>query len=353
MNALPPLIPPSVTYQNISTSILKFQELYNKDIIIKSGTISGLAQPINLSDAANIEYVNDTLNFSDVNSVSLINDSRDITYTAQQLVGSIIQRDPNGSTRFDSFSSVADILNALGTYSSIGTSFQIIISNTAPATTSNLVVIDYKDLNVIESSSNIVVKPESSAILYCIVVGSSSSSSSSGIDAYYYNTIGKNMANAYNIINNGLSLNTPLRSYQLITKIPIVYNYNIFSNDIPAIPNVLFNILGDYSVDTSNTFDIVGNLPSSDAILTSLGLDANSVTDGASFNFTVKLTAFISHLPSLYSYTINASDVQLDPNSIFVLEFSELAWKYASYSIVYESGVFTAYCTAYYDVMTQ
>lgn len=343
----------SANYKTISAELMQFKKLTNNSIVIENGIIKNVGTPVSLQDLANINYVNNTLNFVSLNNETTINTTSDVVYTGSQLTESFINRDPNGSTRFDSFASVSDILSSLGTYSVGGIFFKIIINNIASSDTNNLIILNYNDLNVIGFSTNIIIYPSSSAIFYCLTKKIDNVSS---IDAYYYSTINKSIVNSYTKTNNGISLNYPLRSYQLINNIPVLYNYNLYSSDIPAIPNCLFNILGDFNVQTNGSYDIVSSLPTSSEIMTSLGLYTEILENGQTFNFTIKLTAFINHLPSLYTFTLNApsdSSIVLDTNSLFYLEFSELNWKYASYSIIYNSGIFTCYCTSFYDTMTQ
>jgi hypothetical protein len=117
-------------------------------------------------------------------------------------------------------------------------------------------------------------------------------------------------------------------------------------------------VLGDYNVQVTGSFNITGSLPSSDQIIESLGLTNATLEEGTTFKFVVKLTAFLSHLPLLYTYQLTSDgSIDLDPNSIFLLEFSELAWKYAEYAIIANpigsTNKWTIYCISFYNIFTQ
>lgn len=324
-------------------------------IVIENGGITNLGQPIELSDLSNKEYVDNTLNFTQVNAQTNISSQFDVTYTADQLIYSIINRNPNGDARFDSFDTVANVLIALGTYNTPGTSFTIVITNTPTLDTDPLtnIILNYNDFNVIGITSNIIIFPGSTAIFNCVVVDT-------GIDAYYSNTINKGIANSFSINNLGFSLDTPLRSFQLLPAVISLFNYEIFSNDIPLVQNCLFTVLGDYNVQTTGSYNITGELPTATQVMETLGVTAETLEEGTSFNFIVRLIAYLPHLPLLYTYQMTTDgSIDIDPNSIgfsTALEFSELAWKYAEYSIVANPigslNLFTIYCVSYYDTFT-
>lgn len=325
-------------------------------IKISEGIISGLTNPILNQDLSNKEYVDSTQNFAYVNTETLINSTEDVLYTPDQILGFIINRNPNGDTRFDTFPTSASViarLTELG-YNNIGTTFKLIINNIANSYSNNSIILDTSDFTIIGISSNIIIYPESSGMFFCTIASEDS------IDAYYYNTINKNIGNIYQKLTNGFSLQEPLRTYQQLPTMQVNYNYINQSNNIPLIQNCLFNILGDYQVQINNSFTINSKLPSGSQIIEYLGFTTETIEDLVTFNFTIKLTAFIEHLPLLYTVNILPPDdmtvpINFDTNSIFTLEYSELSWKYASYSIIYStlSSSFTIYCTSYYDTMTQ
>ena len=361
--SIPPInqnntIYPSSIFDTEYSSITGVEYFTTQELIIQNGYISNIGDPTNLQDISDKNYINNTLNFTQVHSTRLISTQSDVIYTANQLVYSIINRNPNGDARFDSFDTVANVLIALGFYNTPGTSFTIVITNTALETgQTTSIILNYNDFNIIGITNNIIIFPGATAIFNCVVT-------ETGIDAYYSNTIDKSIANSFSSNNLGFELTLPLRSFQLLPSIANVYNYEIFSNDIPAIPNCLFNILGDYNFQTTGSYNITGNLPTATQIMTSLGLTTSSLEEGTTFNFVVKLTAFLPHLPSLYTYQMTSDgSIDIDPNSIGFtansnpLEFSELAWKYAEYSIVANasgsSNLFTIYCISYYDIFTQ
>jgi hypothetical protein len=68
-------------------------------------------------------------------TVSTIADVSDTTYTPAQMLGGLINRDPNGASRDDAFPDAVDIIAALGGANNVplGTSFRLIIRNTADA----------------------------------------------------------------------------------------------------------------------------------------------------------------------------------------------------------------------------
>lgn len=348
------LIPSSYVYQTETIDLFRSQVLRNDDIIIENGRIKNLTEPIALQDISNKNYVDKTLKFTQEILETNIDVTSDTVYTAEQLIGGIINRNPNGSSRFDSFASVGEILVALGTFAVVGTFFKITINNTS--STNNSIIINYNDLNVVGISNNIIIYGGATAIFYCFLLNDSENNLT--INSYYTNTINKGMSNFWKRTTDGSFFQIPLRTYQLINNYVPIYNFQIFSNNIPPINNCIFNILGDYSVNTLGLYNFTGTLPSASEITASLGLNEEQIEEGVTFNFTVKLTAFIEHLPSLYSYQIlSDGTIDLDPNSIFTLEFSELSWKYANYSIIANPlgspNLYTIYCNNFYDTMTQ
>lgn len=348
------LIPSSYIYQTETINFFRSKLIRNDFIIIENGRISNLTDPINLQDISNKNYVDNTLKFTQEILETTIDITGDTTYTAEQLVGGIINRNPNGSSRFDSFVSVQEILTSLGNFAVVGTFFKITINNTSTADDS--IIINYNDLNIIGITNNIIIYAGATAIFYCFLLNDDSGNLT--INSYYTNTINKGMSNFWKRTTDGSFFQIPLRTYQLINNYVPIYNFQIFSNNIPPINNCIFNILGDYSVNTLGLYNFTGMLPSASQITESLGLNEEQIEEGVTFNFTVKLTAFIEYLPNLYSYQIlSDGTIDLDPNSIFTLEFSELAWKYANYSIIANpigsTNVYTIYCNSFYDTMTQ
>lgn len=348
------LTPSSYIYQTETINFFRSKLIRNDFIIIENGRIRNLTDPINLQDISNKNYVDNTLKFTQEILETNIDIASDTTYTAEQLVGGIINRNPNGSSRFDSFASVQEILTSLGTFAVVGTFFKITINNTS--TTDDSIIINYNDLNIIGISNNIIIYSGATAIFYCFLLNDDSGNLT--INSYYTNTINKGMSNFWKRTTDGSFFQIPLRTYQLINNYVPIYNFQIFSNDIPPINNCIFNILGDYSVNTLGLYNFTGMLPSASQITESLGLNEEQIEEGVTFNFTVKLTAFIEYLPNLYSYEIlSDGTIDLDPNSIFTLEFSELAWKYANYSIIANpigsTNLYTIYCNSFYDTMTQ
>ena len=348
------LIPGSNIYQTETINLFRSQRLMNDDIIIENGRIKNLTDPISLQDISNKNYVDKTLKFTQEILETTIDTQSDTTYTAEQLIGGIINRNPNGSSRFDSFATVSEMLASLGTFAVIGTFFKITINNTSTANDS--IIINYNDLNITGITNNIIIYSGASAIFYCFLLNDDSGNLT--INSYYTNTINKGMSNFWKRTTEGSFFSIPLRTYQLINNYVPIYNFQIFSNDIPPINNCIFNILGDYSVNTLGLYDFTGTLPSATQITESLGLNNEQIEEGVTFNFTVKCTAFIEHLPSLYSYQIlSDGTIDLDPNSIFTIEFSELSWKYANYSIIANpegsSNLYTIYCNSFFDTMTQ
>ena len=349
------LIPESSIYQTEFSNLTKTEKLTCDNIVIENGVISNLGDPINAQDISDINYARNTLDFTQNNEQITINNTFDTTYSAYDLTRTIINRNPNGDTRFDSFDTVSNVITELNFYGTVGTSFIITIVNVS---TDYSIILNYSDFNIIGINNNIVVYPGATAFFYCIITGTSASTGTgTGINAYYSNTINKGIANNFKKNNLGMSFSV-LRSYQLLTNNINVYNYELFSNDVPAIPNCIFNILGDYNVQVTGSFNITGSLPSSDQIIESLGLTDATLEEGTTFKFVVKLTAFLSHLPLLYTYQLTSDgSIDLDPNSLFLLEFSELAWKYAEYAIIANpigsTNKWTIYCISFYNIFTQ
>jgi len=179
------------------------------------------------------------------------------------------------------------------------------------------------------------------------------------VNAYYTSNIMTNLTNKYTQTNMGPDFTDPVRSFQMMPNYVSIYNYQLNSNNIPPIQNCLFNILSDFNIENFLGTNITSYLPTASVITNLLGYSDSITPIGSSFNFTIKLTAFINILPALYSFTIAAPDssITLDPNSLFTIQYSELDWKYASYSCICTStsgpAIYTAYCTSYYDCFTQ
>jgi len=321
-----PLIPQYSQFQTEYTKLLKVNELTNNIITIKNGSISGLTIPIDPYDLSNNKYLNDTLDFSKTLTEVFIDSASDVTYTSDQLLSSIIYRDPVGATRFDKIGPIITNYNQ----------FIIIIMNIGLTDT---IVLDTSSLGIL---TNIIIYPVSTSYFFC-------TRKNGIIYAYYYTNIYNDLSFITNM--NGLYIDN-INTKQIIPSYINIYNFSILSNDIPAVPNCIFNILGDYNVQTTGSFDIFGRLPTGSQIETIFG---SQLENGTAFYFTLKLTAFVARLPLLYTYTIlNAIDssIVLDPDSLFTIQFSELSWKYASYVIIYKESVFTIYCLNVYDIQT-
>ena len=66
-------------------------------------------------------------------TVSTIENTENVTYTAAQVLGGLIRRNPNGGSRCDTFPSAVDLITGLGTsnYVPVGTSVRLLIRNLA------------------------------------------------------------------------------------------------------------------------------------------------------------------------------------------------------------------------------
>lgn len=95
----------------VISDLLYVDEISNGIVSFSEGTFTGLSDPINSLQAANMNYVN---NINNINSSIIINDNN-INYSAGQMYNSIIYRDPIISnlynTKFDTTASALSLIN--------------------------------------------------------------------------------------------------------------------------------------------------------------------------------------------------------------------------------------------------
>ncbi len=345
------LIPGSETYKTEEVNICVSQKIINGSIIIENGIITGLRDPIENSDIATKNYFTNIYNFVETNTATDISIQSDTTYTASEILGSIINRNTNGNTRFDSFPTSFQIITELGIYGTPSTTFNFVIRNTSSSDLSELIILNTQDIIIVGISESIKIYPESVAMFNCVI------NSDLTISAYYSSNLYNNISECIISTNKGPLIESNIRTYQFLPQYINMYNNLSFSNNIPNISNCIFNVLGDYFYESTGTYSGEGLLPTGIEMTEELGFTTNTITRGSTFNFVIKLSAFLPYLPSLYSFEILSPDasITLDPDSIFLIEFSELQWKYVSYSAICDDNgnpSFTVYCTGFYDTYT-
>lgn len=332
-------------YSSLEFTLGKIDELRSDNIVIKNDQITGLNDPVDKTDIVNKEYLDETFTLSNTLKIINISDNTNVTYTPAQVISTRIFR-ISDKIVYDTLPTTADIIAYLGdSLGTSGTTFTFYIENTNDNNTANIIIINNIDLNIISNTNNIVIYPESTGIFNCIFYNNL-------INVYYSNNIYNNINNYYT--NNSLNLLLPIKSYQLINN--IIEIYSTTSYNIPNQTNIIFNILATTSTN------ITSELPTASDIITSLNFTNTTIPQGATFNFTVKLTSFISILPELYTFELVSPDtsITMDSNSLFNIEFSELSWKYASYMCIatgniypQTNNIFTCYCTNTYDIFTR
>lgn len=343
----------TIIYNAETVINLAANSIENDNIIINSSGINGLISPISSTEIANKTYIDSTIDFAQTIHLSYINTQNNVTYTPSQILGYLIQRDPNGSTRYDSFPNITDLLTTLGPYNSNSITFTFIISNVAESTTNYSIILNTEGYNIIGSSSNLIIYPNSSIFCTCYI-------SSGTIDIYFSNNLISDLSNKFLNTTKGPYYNSNIFSLQLLPNTNIIYNYDYNSNNIPPIQNCSFYILSDWNILTygSSGINIISTLPTSDIITQMLGFTNKTLVAGMTWDFMIQLYAYQDILPNLYSFTITSPDdsITLDTNSAFTIEYSNLDWKYASYKCIATgniwpttSNIYTIYCTSYYN----
>ena len=87
LNTRSPTIRGSQKLTSLDVTTLETKTIHVGDITISNGIISGIDDPINDKDAANKNYVNETLNIN--KTLTEINTNYNITYTGANIIGSI------------------------------------------------------------------------------------------------------------------------------------------------------------------------------------------------------------------------------------------------------------------------
>ena len=245
-------------------------------------------------------------------------------------------------------------------------SFDFSITNTSSGSTFPLeeIIINYSDWNLVGITTNLLINPGSTAIFKCIIT--SITSGDENIDVYYQNTIYYNLGSISYLESTGLRLTEPLRSYQMIPAYQVRYNFEIFSNDIPAVNNVIFHILAEYAVESGDYTQsgaiivIDGTLPTASEITSALGLTTETVKKGDTFTFIIKCEAFTeffgtTHITGRYDINSNTG-LTLDSNSNFEIDFEASDWIYGYYIAVANADstdAYTVYSLAQNSIFTQ
>ncbi len=231
----------TLTY-TVDTSTLYSTKTSVDGIYITTGSITGINNPVNNTDAVNKQY---TDNFFKINRLTISN-AAGVTYSSMANI--IVSRDTLGNSVSDTTANAADIITEMNNISSV--SFKVRNINT-----------DYDSILNISPGTDVIIKPTNGSLNIWPGYEFNSVITTDGTSAYI-NVIGINF---YNTNNNFTIGNRGLNVSSNITKIVDQFSFNTDINNLTT-KNVIYNptniggiIYRNYEGDKIDTF---GNVSS-------------------------------------------------------------------------------------------
>lgn len=294
---VPPTIPGSIKLDSSFSRVLKVNTLISGDIQLVDGSLTGLDQPTSAQEASNKEYSDQSMDIwgksltsSDPNNVwqDTADDTVNLNYSGQQIIGKFLQRNPNGGDRTDTFPTAAQLVAAFGPSVKVGSVIESIIQNM-----STNVGTDAFSLTINLVNNGITV-PGSPAVSLTPVINPLSlmvfrliftniTSGSEAVSVQYFKTTNLNLSNYFYREAGGMS-------FRNVLKMSNVYSTSMQLLDVSGTATTYTaSTITNSIINRTTTIGVSDTLPTAANIRAALGFTtAAEMTDTFSFNLYVR-----------------------------------------------------------------
>lgn len=318
-----PLLPGSIILDSSFSRVLNVTTLVSGDVQLIGGSLTGLVQPSSAQDSANKEYSDQSMDIwgksltsSDPNNVwqDTANDTININYTGQQIIGKFLQRNPNGGNRTDTFPTAAQLVTAFGPSVKVGSVIECIIQNMSTNVGSDSYTLT---INLVNNGITVLGSPNVSSVpivnplslITFRIIFTNVTSGSEAVSIQYFKTINLNLSNYLYRESGGMSFKNVLRMsniYSTSMNIGVVTGGNRGYTSSQII-NTILNRIGF-------TGPVTDFFPTATNIRIGLGFaSATNMTNTFSFH------TYVRNIGN-FNITVNGNvGIIMDANSTFII----------------------------------